>query len=181
MYWLSSGFMGFTSNGTVRWSMNSAGIFTSLAGVHVAASTPAAPTLSTNLDTNTGMYSDALDTWSVTCGGQQIIKWDSSLNTIISGSLTVVNTGSTSNPQLMASDINPAVTGLTASEGSVMMRYVAGAGEVYVKTGSADDAWALLGTGSAGGGGGGEWVDGTVGAPGAKFTGDTDTGSLATR
>ena len=91
----------------------------------------------------------------------------------VGGNVVVENSGSTPNPQLMASDINPATTGLTASEGSVMMRYNAGAGEVWVKTGSADDAWAVVSTSSAGGG---DWVDGTVGAPGAKFTSDTDTG-----
>jgi len=84
MYWISSDFIGFAAAGTVQWSMRgSTGIFTSLGGVHVATSTAAAPTLATNTDTNTGMFSDTNDTWAVTTGGTEATRWNASQQTLV--------------------------------------------------------------------------------------------------
>jgi len=64
----------------------------------------------------------------------------------------VVISGGASNPNLIAGTVNPAAGGgIVAPEGSIFMRFVAGAGQTYVKTGAAATAWTLMGFAGSGG------------------------------
>lgn len=63
----------------------------------------------------------------------------------------VVLSGGASNPLLLAGTADPTGGGgVVAPEGSIYMRFVAAAGETYVKTGAANTAWTLMGSASAG-------------------------------
>lgn len=56
--------------------------------------------------------------------------------------------GGASDPTIRSSTVDPsAASGVAAPEGSLLMRFVAAAGELWVKTGAADTAWTMLSSG----------------------------------
>jgi hypothetical protein len=57
----------------------------------------------------------------------------------------IVISGGASNPLVMAGTVDPSAGGgVAAPEGSIYLRFVATAGELYVKEGAADTAWTLM-------------------------------------
>lgn len=57
----------------------------------------------------------------------------------------VLVSGGAQNPQLVSGTADPSAGGgVAAPEGSLYMRYVAAAGEVWYKSGAADTAWTQL-------------------------------------
>jgi hypothetical protein len=57
--------------------------------------------------------------------------------------------GGAGNPQILCGTVDPSAGGGTAAaEGSIYLRFVAAAGQEWLKTGAADTAWTLVSTGA---------------------------------
>jgi hypothetical protein len=76
----------------------------------------------------------------------------------------IVISGGAGNPQVLAGTADPSAGGgVAAAEGSIYLRYGAGAGELWLKTGAADTAWTQITGGAA--------------SPTLAFFGNGDNGS----
>lgn len=63
----------------------------------------------------------------------------------------ILISGGASNPEVLAGIVDPSAGGgVAAAEGSFFLRFVAAAGETYIKTGAADTAWTQVATSSGG-------------------------------
>jgi len=54
--------------------------------------------------------------------------------------------GPGTDPEVLAGTVDPSASGVPAAEGSTFLRYGAGAGQSWLKTGAADTAWTMLAT-----------------------------------
>lgn len=101
-------------------------------------------------DPDTGFWSPADDTTALSTGALEAVRWTSSQNQVNAGWISI-DSGGASDPQLMANTVDPsAAAGISAPEGSLLMRFVATAGEVWFKDGAADTAWTQVGAGGGG-------------------------------
>ncbi len=99
-----------------------------------------------------GTALDTDDVFEVLNGaGTQVLGITGEGNIAAEGVLAL-DSGGASDPTLQASTVDPsAAGGVSAPEGSLLMRFVATAGEVWFKDGAADTAWTQVGTGGGAG------------------------------